>query len=65
MNTPAMLIIRDGKILKNGESPTKYLRNWQKKCKIVDGTLVNVIDRDTLQKLYNELDFLRSLSLCA
>ena len=65
MSAPRELVVNKGKVTRKAGNTAKYIAAWQRKRQIADGTHVCIIDSDTLQKLYNELEFLRQITTCA
>jgi len=66
MKAPNKLMIERGHIrMQTGEDAAAYLKESQKTLKTPDGTPVCVIVRDKLQGMYDELEYYKTLTLCA
>lgn len=65
MIAPYELMIAKGKVTRKAGGTVKYLAAWQRRVKLADREYVCVIASDNLQKLYNEIEFLRQLHMCA
>jgi hypothetical protein len=65
MKAPARLVINDGVIALPDGDTQEYYRQFQRDKGIEDGETVCVMSTRHLQQLADELEFLRSLRLCA
>jgi hypothetical protein len=65
MKAPARLVINDGVIALPDGDTQEYCRQFQRDKGIKDGETVCIISTRHLQQIADELEFLRSLQLCA
>jgi hypothetical protein len=65
MKAPARLVINDGVVTLPDGDMQEYCRQFQRDKGIENGETVCIISTRHLQKIADELEFLRSLRLCA
>lgn len=62
MKAPSELIIYAGRLRRtDGSTAAPYLKEWMERLGIRNGRAVCIISRDDLQKLFDEIEFLKSL----